>query len=187
MYRMIAGLTGIAVALAACSSSSSGAAPKTARADSHGISGAGPSPDGCHADITPQICVTISVTGTETVAGTAQTTAPAPPEASPKITCAQLATWHDTEMDLGGNVPALAGHAVEWDQDLGSFHGPGTYDLTRSGFHLDIDGKSFQAYHDRKASVSVQPDFAVTYAFSGLTSESGSISGSLRWTCVDPV
>ncbi len=185
---------GVAIALAACSSTSAGpvSSPATAGRLAH-HTGTGTSTStststgsGCHPDITPQICVTVAITGARTVAGTGQTTAPVPADASPKTTCAQLASWNDTEYDLGGSLTDVAGHTVQWDEDLGSFHGPARYDLTRSGFYVTVDGTGFTAYHDRAASVTVAHDDAVTYQFDRLTSDSGTISGTLRWTCLDP-
>lgn len=190
MYRIaILSTALLTVALAGCSSSSSNppaAAPPSVAGAASSVSAPAKAPAGCHADITPQICVTVAITGAETVAGTAQTTAPVPPDASPKTTCAQLATWKDTEMDLGGNVSGVGGHTVQWDEDLGNFHGPGRYDLTSSGFYVTVDGAGFQAYHDKSASVSVASDFGVTYTFAGLTNDAKTISGTLKWTCLDP-
>jgi hypothetical protein len=176
----------VGLALAACSSTSTPPAKGPTAVLGATSHSAAAEPAGCHADITPQICVTVSITGAATAAGTAQTTAPAPPDASPDTTCAQLAAWDDTEMDLGGNLPDVAGHTVQWDEDLGNFHGPGTYDLAKSGFYVTVDGTAFMAYQDQAASVTVQPDYGVSYAFTKLTSDSGSVSGTVKWTCLDP-
>jgi hypothetical protein len=180
-------------ALAACSGGGSPArvptTPTTSTAASGGIppghtSGAADSGGSCKADVVAGICVTAAITGAVSVSGTGATTAPAPAGAPVNSTCADLATLnHRGERNLGAGVN-LSGHTVMWDDDLSHFTGPGTYDL--SEFYFTIDDSSFTVNEATKASVTVRPDFSVTYTFTGLKGDVGTISGTLSWTCANP-
>ena len=180
----------VAVGITACSSGSTKSADPVhnvpATAAIQGASSSSPGDGACQPDVVARICVTADITGSVSLSAKGQTTAPLPPDASPDVTCADAATLSsDGERDLGGNVQSIGGHTLQWDEDLGHFTGPSTYDLTHSGFYVSIDNASYMA-DQSSASVTVQPDFSVTYKFTDLHGQGGTISGSLSWTCVDP-
>ena len=186
-------VAGVLTCAVACTSSGSGngtgAAPPggATPATSHASTGATPGASGaCHPDVTPQICVTVRITGTKTAAGTGQTTAPAPPEADPSWTCARLAAnTAGDDRDLGDTVPSVGGHAVQWDAPIGDKPGTGTYPLSRTGTYVDVDGVGFDAEHGT-ANLTLRPDYSASFTFANLSSDAGTISGSISWTCLDP-
>ncbi len=146
----------------------------------------GPAGARCAANISAQICATVTVTGGATLTGTAGTTAPMPPSADPSTTCSQVATATDGG-NLGAQLPSVGGHTVTWDTSVTNFHGPGHY--PGSEFHLTVDDNTYSGSEGSDVSITINPDFTTTITFTGLQSTGdtpSTVSGRIHWTCLDP-
>jgi hypothetical protein len=134
-----------------------------------------------------KVCVSANLTGAVSVSGSADTDPPVQLSGPQGSTCAQLAAGNGShELQVGDDVDGLGGHSVSWDGTLKQYNGPGTYDLSHSGsFFVKVDDAYYGA-NTGTVSVTVKPDFAVTFALAGLSRNGGggaSISGTISWTC----
>jgi len=168
-----------------------------------------PAPTGaageCPADYVAQVCGKVDVTGAQTVAFTATTTAPTGPDPDPSEKCVDLAKGVEGDMPLDVDLTGTGGVDVQSSLHISGYHGPGTYQLDGTHqtddiqFQLTVtdsgggDGGYIEVNDGSTVTgsetVTVGADFSVQVSFTGLPSigdTAKTVTGSISWMCVDP-
>lgn len=183
--------------VAGCSAAGGGSAPsaESAAADAGAAadvdSAAGGGGGACGSE--SGFCITVDITGATTVQGTA---------ASLNLgTCADFAKGEAS----GGSrqLPSLLGDAVGGREvsavnEIREYTGPGTYETdaiksVAGVIDVSIDNTPYQLADDTTAQAVINADGSGAFTFTNLkegeqgnpTTEKGTISGSITWTCSD--
>jgi len=155
-------------------------------------SAAGP----CQKQFVVSFCEKIDITGAVTVSGTAS----AIPEfdqdaAGLKQTCATWPTYQPQNTDdhrLALPTDPVDGHKLQmiWQfpagvgtTDISKYAGTNGINVDNAGFQdvaVDVDNATAST-----GSVQVNPDGSGLLSFKDLTGDTGKISGTVTWTCVD--
>jgi hypothetical protein len=210
----IGGLALVAV-LAACSSSTKGnandpntpaAPPNTNALQTEATSGevhphsngsTGDANSACKPDVVVQFCETIKITGAETVSGTGVGIPEFDQDGGLDLKCA---TWVSNQPEnsdypqLQLPTDAVDGHQLRFSpwkfpsgagtSDIAKYAGVNTMSIDTKGFQdtaVDVNNTTASS-----GTMQINADGSGVLTFENLGGETGKISGSLSWTCVDP-
>jgi hypothetical protein len=195
---LVAAISVVLAAVAGCSSDTGGPATSADSgggnsADSVADSGTGSGDSGGGCGSGSGFCITVDITGSATVQGTAQSLNLG--------TCADYAKGGSADGSL--QLPGLLGEEIGGQEvsavnEIREYAGPGTYekdDLKSVAGVIDVSigTTPYQPADDTTAQAVINADGSGSFTFTGLeegeqgnpTAPKGAISGTFTWTCSD--